>query len=106
MSEIFTPEEKRKIVGFFEVLVNVYRREQAAAQAPKPEPQPDEQGNRLIPVTDWNDHHQWPTIGGLRHLITMRHKNGFDRCLRKCGKRLLISEKDFFEWVDEAGAVR
>ena len=54
---------------------------------------------RLIPLAQWNDYHDWPTIGGLRHYAFMRHKNGFDKVLSKVGKRLLIDEEKFFEWV-------
>ena len=56
---------------------------------------------RFIPVTDWPKHHPWPPIGGLRHLIFYGEKNGFARCLRKIGTRVLIDEAEFFRWVDE-----
>jgi len=55
---------------------------------------------RLIPVTKWNDHHEWPPIGGLRHLIFNAKKNGFDKVIKRCGGRVLIDEIAFFEWVD------
>ena len=35
--------------------------------------------NKLIPVTKWNEHHQWPPVGGLRHLIFFAKENGFDK---------------------------
>lgn len=57
-------------------------------------------GTRLIPVSKWNDYHDWPPPGGLRHLIHFRAANGFDAVLRRVGRRLLIDEKAFFEWVD------
>jgi len=56
--------------------------------------------NRLIPVTKWNDYHIWPPIGGLRHLIFNKKTNGFDRVLRKVGRRLLIDEASFREWIE------
>lgn len=56
---------------------------------------------RLIAVTDWNKHHDWPSIGGLRHLIFFADTNGFNRCLRRVGRRVLIDEHAFFEWVDK-----
>ena len=34
---------------------------------------------RIIPVTQWNDHHAWPPQGGLRHLIFHAATNGFDK---------------------------
>jgi len=56
---------------------------------------------RLIPLTDWPKHHPWPPLGGLRHLAFNRHSNGFSRCVRKIGRRLLIDEAEFFAWVAE-----
>ncbi len=50
---------------------------------------------RLIPVTQWNKHHVWPPIGGLRHLIFHRNSNGFSHCLRKVGRKVLIDETRF-----------
>lgn len=54
---------------------------------------------RLIPLTDWNHHHPWPPIGGLRHLMFNREHNGFSRAFVKCGRRVLIDEARFFECV-------
>ncbi len=56
---------------------------------------------RLIPVPEWNKYHAWPTLGGLRHLIFHAKTNGFDRVIKRCGKRVLIDSKAFFEYVDE-----
>lgn len=60
---------------------------------------------RYIPVPNWNNHHEWPRIGGLRNLIFNRHRNGFDRfgVVKKVGKRVLIDEVAFFEWVANQG---
>jgi hypothetical protein len=38
---------------------------------------PTTKTTRLIPVNDWNEYHQWPPVGGLRHLIFHAEKNGF-----------------------------
>lgn len=56
---------------------------------------------RLIPVTEWNDHYSWPPIGGIRHLIFNAKANGFNKVIRKIGRRMLIDEQAFFAWVDE-----
>lgn len=56
--------------------------------------------NRLIPLTGWPHHHQWPPIGGLRHLAFHAKTNGFDKVIRRVGRRILIDEQAFFEWVD------
>jgi len=56
---------------------------------------------RLIPVTKWNDYHDWPPPGGLRHLIFHAKENGFDEVVKRCGRRVLIDEQMFFEWVEK-----
>lgn len=54
---------------------------------------------RLIPVTEWNAHHSWPPLGGLRWLIFNERLNGFHAVIRRVGRRVLIDEAAFFEWV-------
>ena len=58
---------------------------------------------RLIPVTKWEDYHPWPPIGGLRHLIFFEKTNGFKHCVVRLGRRVLINEDKFFEWVEQQG---
>lgn len=58
---------------------------------------------RLIPLTDWNQYHPWPPIGGLRHLMFHRESNGFARAFVKCGRRVLIDEAEFFHAVKQGG---
>ncbi len=65
---------------------------------------------RLIPVTEWNQHHEWPPQGGLRHLIfhtkdrknssgQTTQRNGLDVALVRVGRRILIDEAKFFKWL-------
>lgn len=56
---------------------------------------------RLVPLTHWNRHHEWPPLGGLRHLVFHAKTNGFDKVIRRVGKKILISEPAFFQWVEE-----
>jgi hypothetical protein len=55
---------------------------------------------RLIPAHAWPNHHAWPPIGGLRHLIFNAKSNGFDKVVRRVGRRVLIDEQAFFDWVN------
>lgn len=55
---------------------------------------------RLIPLTSWNNHHAYPPLGQLRALVFNAKNNGFERCIRRVGKRILIDEAEFFAWVD------
>lgn len=59
---------------------------------------------RLIPVNRWPEVHDWPPLGGLRHLIFNAAENGFDTVVRRVGRRVLIDEQAFFAWVDRQGA--
>jgi hypothetical protein len=55
---------------------------------------------RLIPLTEWNQYHAWPPLGGLRHLVFHEWQNGFCSVVKRVGRRVLIDEKAFFEWVE------
>lgn len=55
----------------------------------------------LIPANNWNKHHPWPPEGGMRYLIFNANKNGFDKCIKRVGRRVLIDEEAFFKWVEE-----
>ncbi len=56
---------------------------------------------RLIPLTEWNQYHSWPPLGGLRYLVFHAKSNGFDKVIRRVGRRILLDEPSFFEWVEE-----
>jgi hypothetical protein len=56
---------------------------------------------RLIPLTDWPKYHPWPPLGGLRHMVFHGEKTGFSRVTVRVGRRLLIDEKNFFDFVQE-----
>lgn len=56
--------------------------------------------NRYIGLTDWPKYHPWPKVGGLRNLMVKAKSTGFDKVIRKIGGKIVISEKDFFEWID------
>lgn len=57
----------------------------------------------LIPVTHWSEIHPWPPIGGLRHLVFHAETNGFNKVIRRIGRRVLIDEAAFFEWANNQG---
>jgi hypothetical protein len=63
-------------------------------------------GTRLLTVADWPKHHAWPPAGGLRHLIFFAEINGFNKVIRRVGRRVLIDEAAFFSWVDQQGATK
>ena len=56
---------------------------------------------RFILVSKWNEFHEWPPVGGMRHLIFFRNENGFAKVLKRPNRTWLIDEKAFFKWVSE-----
>jgi len=55
--------------------------------------------DNLYTVDGWP--HDYPTTGTLRHLIFNAKTNGFHKVIRRIGRRVLLNEKAFFDWVDE-----
>lgn len=41
------------------------------------------------------------TEGGVRSLIFHSDKNGFKNCIRRIGRRILISRNAFTNWIEE-----
>ena len=58
---------------------------------------------RLLTVSEWAKVHTWPPEGGMRHLIFNASTNGFDQVIRRVGRRVLIDESAFFQWVNSKG---
>jgi hypothetical protein len=54
---------------------------------------------RYIPVAKWGQYHPWPSVGGLRYLIFNGRINGFDACVVRIGRKILIDESAFFDWI-------
>ena len=57
--------------------------------------------NNIIPVNNWNDHFEWPPVGGMRHLVFHRKTNGFDKAFKKVGRCVLVDKVVFWECVDQ-----
>jgi len=56
--------------------------------------------DRLIPLSDWNKYHVYPPVASLRHIVFFESTNGASKFIRRIGRRVLICEKSFFEWVE------
>lgn len=67
---------------------------------------PTRASTQLVPANEWPKRHAWPPIGGLRHLIFHAKSNGFDAVIRRVGRRVLIDEGAFFDWVEGKGATK
>jgi hypothetical protein len=56
---------------------------------------------RLIPLSKWNEYHDYPTVSSLRHLVFFEEQNGFSVVIKRIGKKIYLDERRFFDWVDE-----
>jgi hypothetical protein len=54
---------------------------------------------KYYPIAKWP--HPWPTAGGFRHLIFYADINGFSAVIKRVGRRILIDERAFFEWLED-----
>lgn len=69
----------------------------------------EEKPSRLIPLSEWDNYHIYPTVGALRQYYFRRKSNGFEYCIihgGEKGTRLLIDENKFFEWHNSRGEKR
>lgn len=41
------------------------------------------------------------TLSSIRWLVFNEKKNGFSKCVRRLGKKVLINLDDFEQWIDE-----
>ncbi len=41
------------------------------------------------------------TEGGIRALIFRAEANGFNRCIRRIGRKILISKSAFSRWIED-----
>lgn len=56
---------------------------------------------RFIPVPQWEKYHSWPSKAALRALIFKAKENGFDKVVKRIGRRVLIDENAFLDWVED-----
>jgi hypothetical protein len=60
---------------------------------------------RLVPLTEWPARYGSPPLGGLRHLVFHSRTNGFDKVIRRIGKRIYLDVIAFHLWVDEQNEI-
>lgn len=58
---------------------------------------------RLLTVSQFVEKHSWATKGGLRALLFNRKKNGLDAAVVRLGRKLLLDEEQFFQWLESRG---
>jgi hypothetical protein len=53
---------------------------------------------RLIPLVQFNKYYPDPTPAALRWLLFTKAA-GFERCIVRRGRRILIDEAEYFRWL-------
>jgi hypothetical protein len=64
-----------------------------------------ESATHYITISDWPNHHPWPSAAGMKNHVSKRHINGMDEfgVVKKVAGRILINEAAFMRWVDAEG---
>lgn len=57
----------------------------------------------LLTIRQFAERHKAFSQAGLRYLIFNASTNGMTKCLRRVGRRVLIDEARFFEWIEHNG---
>ena len=57
----------------------------------------------LLTVSGFCQRHEWARPGGLRHAIFFGESNGFNECVVRFGRKLLLDEVKVFRWLRERG---
>lgn len=67
---------------------------------------PDTSRPRLIALSEWPEHHPWPSVPALRNYVFFEKENGASAWVRRLGRRVLVDEAAFFEWVKARGVTK
>ncbi|MCB1784204.1 MAG: hypothetical protein KDI13_09435 [Alphaproteobacteria bacterium] len=60
----------------------------------------------LLTVRQFAEHYPAFREGGLRHLIFHAESNGFKKCIRRIGRRVLLHVPSVFNWIEEENQAR
>ena len=55
----------------------------------------------FLTVAQFVKKHEWAKTGGVRQLIFHGVSNGFDNCVRRVGKKVLLDEDKVFAWIED-----
>ena len=62
-------------------------------------PTPLETPTRYLTARQWAETHPWPSYGGIRNIINKKDENGFNSCIVRIGRRLLLDEAAVMAWI-------
>lgn len=57
----------------------------------------------LLTIVQFCERHSWARPGGLRHAIFNKERNGFDQCIVRFGRKLLLDEAAVIAWMRAGG---
>lgn len=57
--------------------------------------------SRLLTVRQFSTCHPAFPEGGLRYLIFNGARTGFDKCIKRVGRKVLLDEQEFFLWIEK-----
>lgn len=57
----------------------------------------------LIPLSKWNEYYQFPSVGAIRQYVFRANTNGFDRVIRRIGRKIYIKVSEFEKWIENNG---
>lgn len=55
----------------------------------------------FVTIRQLTTHNPAFTEGGIRALIFRAERNGFHKCIRRIGRKILISKTAFSHWIEE-----
>ena len=60
----------------------------------------------FVTIRQLTTHNPAFTEGGIRALIFRAERNGFHKCIRRIGRKILISKRAFVRWIEEQNEER
>ena len=60
---------------------------------------------RLLTVNQFAEEHKFVTSAGLRFIIFNENSNGAKKAIKRIGRKVLIDEAAFFQWIEEQNEV-
>lgn len=58
------------------------------------------ENRNFMTVRQFVEKHPAFTEGGMRFLIFNSRTNGFSKCMRRIGRKILLDESEVFLWID------
>lgn len=90
--------QKMILIPYEEYLDLINKSNQKPISHPAP---PTLSDNSLFTVNQFADKYAFVNVGGLRCLIFNEKTNGFNKVVKRIGRKVLIDEKAYFEWIDQ-----